>query len=157
MPPKALAKSPRMPAGPVTYAVRPSGRPWRTVFLSCSTISVVSEPAGLSGTMSWAACLSSAGTGPITCPAKPCTEANALARSLIAARSSGVSSPLRSKTMRAGNDSWSANRFCHSATAVASADAGRNDALSFCWTSDSFPCSGPVCLTVGWPVLVVRR
>ena len=59
------------------------------------------------------------------------------------ALSASVRPASRTNRTKSGNDSFWANFVCRSLTSVDSAEAGRNAALSFFWTSCSLPDSGP--------------
>src|SRR6266545_5502197 len=139
---KIFRKSPSRPPGPVRWWFSSGGEPSSTIFLTLST-----EPANclasplpspVNGTTISSACRSALSIGGGTGGTTAGSSANATASSSAALRSAWVTPPGRSYTTSV-MVSRDLNFLISSCTLVASALPGRNDALSFFWTSDSFP------------------
>ena len=144
MAPNASMKSPRMPPGPPTSAVSPSGASASTSRMSTTAASSSSPSDVAMGTTTWAALPSSAGIGPTTPSAS--TFSTCLRSSTycpIVAWSCWVRPPSRSNTTIVGSDSLPMNLVYSSCASVDSALSGRKAALSFSWTLASFPAYDP--------------
>ena len=164
MAPKTLMRSARMPAGPVTLmrrsvtceaaprtaSVMPAMASSPFARFSCA-LSLLSE------TLMRTALPSCAGIGTIgpgsrksatLVPGSTSRSGISPAKVVASARSAGLRTAPSGRVMTtsSGKDVSSLKSDCSLATRVDSADAGRNDALSFVWTSLSFPARGPATL-----------
>ena len=95
------------------------------------------------GTTTWSARPSWERTGGATArsiPSAPAARSIAVETSAVSA---SVMPDVRSTATIAGIRLLSTKEASSSATAVASAEAGRNEVLSFAWTSPSLPAKGP--------------
>ena len=140
MPAKALEKSAKMPAGPVTNESVPSTA---IVVRRSSTRGSRSSPrSGTSGRNAWTASPSSAGmggeAGPASASASSATCAAASMRSAISPSVAWSMAPSLSHSRRAGIDSVGWNPACSSCTRVDSALSGRKAATSFSCSPVSF-------------------
>ncbi|URN06236.1 hypothetical protein LUW74_24905 [Actinomadura madurae] len=138
-PSKMPAKSPSMPPGPVTWAVRPGWLCARSRISSTAPGSWDASPVVDRGTTICSARPSADGIGPDIRPATPSTDARARWSPATAARSPAVMPESRTYTTTAGVCSSPKKSGSMRATWVASAPAGRNEALSFLTTSPSMP------------------
>ncbi len=146
MPSNALLASAEKPAGPVTCAATPSGKPAAAIVRSSSTASISSSssPPAAIGTVTITPVPSSEGTGGDVASAPGMSVSAKACRFLTISSCALRSSPSESrKTTIAAVTSPAGNSFDASRTRTDSASPGRKLDGSFCWAPSNFPMKGP--------------